>query len=530
MIRISDIKLPINYTKKDIILACEKKIKLKSYNIKDITLVKKGIDARKKNDIRYSLTVDVEVNADEDIVISKCRSQNITKASTKNYELPGKYCKAMRPVVIGSGPAGLFSAYILAMCGAKPIVLERGYDVEKRRLAIDNFRLNAIIDETSNIQFGEGGAGTFSDGKLNTGIKDTRIRKVLQIFCEHGTPEEILFSAKPHIGTDKLAPTVKNIRNKIISLGGEFLFESKLTAINTIDDKVKSITYEKNGNEITLECEDLILAIGHSARDTFEMLEKMGVPLASKPFSIGARVEHLQKDIDIAQYGTDNYKDILGAADYKLSAHLKNGRGVYTFCMCPGGYVVPAASEKNTVVTNGMSEFARDNDNANSALLVGVNPEDFGYDSPLAGMYFQRKIEQDAFILGGRNYHAPATLIGDFMKNRASSSLGKVKPSYLPGVKLTNIADCLPDFVADSMREAIQILQNRLKGFDCPDAVLTAPETRSSSPVRILRDESMQSLKIKGLYPCGEGAGYAGGITSAAVDGIKCAEAVINRK
>lgn len=527
MIRISDIKMKLNYTKQDIISACEKTLKLSADKIEDVYLIKKGIDARKKSDVCFSLTVDVSIRGNENNIISKCKSQKITISNIPKYQLPGKYKKELRPVIIGSGPAGLFAGYILSLCDAKPIIIERGCDVDKRKKIADEFRIFGKLNEECNIQFGEGGAGTFSDGKLNTGIKDPRIRKVLSVFCENGAPEEIMYSAKPHVGTDKLAPTIKNIRIKIIENGGQFLFESKLTRIKIKNDKVEGIFYKSNGKEIFLECHDLILAIGHSARDTFEMLLKCGVPMSQKPFSIGARIEHLRSDIDKSQYGEFAGSEYLGAADYKLSTHLKNGRGVYTFCMCPGGYVMPAASEFNSIATNGMSEYARDAKNSNSAVLTSVMPEDFGSEDILAGMYLQRKIEKDAFILGGENYFAPVTLVGDFIKGKSSQSIGDIEPSYKPGYKLCDIRKCLPSYVADSMAEGIVDFGRKIKGFDRVDAVLTAPETRSSSPVRILRGEDMQSIKIKGLYPCGEGAGYAGGITSAAVDGIKCAEMIL---
>ncbi len=530
MIRINDIKLPLDYKEEDLKNACASALHISTDKIKEAFLIKKGVDARKKDDIRFSLTVDVNLSCNEQNILSRCRSQNIRQSQPNNYTFPGKYSGKNRPVVVGSGPAGLFAAYILAQCGAKPVVFERGSDVDDRKKRIDDLRINAVFDENCNIQFGEGGAGTFSDGKLNTGIKDSRIKEVLRVFAAHGAPQEILYSAKPHIGTDKLGITVKNLRNKIISLGGKFYFNCKMTSLKIKDGQITGIYYQNGDTESFLECDDVILAIGHSARDTFEMLAQNNVPMAQKPFAIGARIEHLQKMINKAQYGRFAESPYLGSADYKLAAHAPNGRGVYTFCMCPGGYVMPSASERETVVTNGMSEFARDGENANSALLVGVDPTDFGSEDVLAGVALQRKIERSAYILGGGDYKAPVTLVGDFIKKNASSTLGNVKPTYMPGISLTDIRKCLPEYICDTMAWGIEQFSKKIHGFDSPDAVLTAPETRSSSPVRILRGEDMQSLKIKGLYPCGEGAGYAGGITSAAVDGIKCAEAVVMKR
>ena len=427
----------------------------------------------------------------------------------------------MRPIVVGSGPAGMFAGLALAEAGLRPIVLERGAPVEQRQKDVSSFWHGGELKANSNVQFGEGGAGTFSDGKLMTGIKkDKFTAKVLQEFAAAGAPQEILYLAKPHIGTDKLRLVVKNIRQKILSLGGEYRFNSQLTGLVIKKDKLTAVKITNKKETYELPANKLFLAIGHSARDTFEMLYNSGVHMEQKPFSVGARIEHKQSLINKAQYGKAAESPYLGAADYKMAVHLPNGRSVYTFCMCPGGVVVAAASEKGRVVTNGMSEFARAAENANSALLVGVSEKDFGSSSPLAGMYFQRKLEENAFIAGGKSYRAPAVLAGDFLRRKNSRNLGEVRPSYLPGVVLGGFNQLLPEEITESLRLGIVEMAKKLHGFDCYDAVLTGVETRSSSPVRIVRDETMQS-NIKGLYPCGEGAGYAGGITSAAADGLK---------
>ena len=443
------------------------------------------------------------------------------------YDVPS-WKGGCSPLVVGAGPAGLFAALILAQSGAKPVLIERGRDVDRRTEDVNSFWQSGRLDTSSNVQFGEGGAGTFSDGKLNTGTKDNRQRKVLNEFVAHGAPDEILYNAKPHIGTDKLKATVKGIREEIISLGGTVIFECKLADINVHNGQVVAAVVEKSGGREVIETDSIILAIGHSARDTFEMLYDRQIPIEAKPFSVGARIEHLREKIDCAQYGSFAGNKRLGAANYKMNVHLENGRGVYTFCMCPGGKVVNASSEKGGLVTNGMSEFARDCINSNSALLVGVNPDDFEGDNPLRGMYFQRQLEQNAFKLGGENYNAPVQRVDDFINGRKSTSLGEVLPSICPKYTLSNISDIYPEFISEAMKQGIAAMGRKLKGFDDGDAVLTAVESRSSSPIRILRNfETLESIAIKGLYPCGEGAGYAGGIISAAVDGIKCAEMII---
>ncbi len=531
MIRINNVRLKLGYTDDDIRKAVEKELRADSKCIDNVTLHRRSLDARHKNDVHYIATLDVKTTLNEQKVIAKSKSRNANICEEYRYIAPYKSDLTQRPVVVGFGPAGMFCALVLAQCGQRPIVIERGEDVDARTKKVEAFWSDAILDTKTNVQFGEGGAGTFSDGKLNTGTKDSRSRKVLLEFVSHGAPDEILYNAKPHIGTDKLRETVKNIRKDIIAMGGEVWFNTKLIKINHKDNNVTSVLVEKECDGVisseVIETDNVVLAIGHSARDTFLMLKDMGMILEQKPFAIGARIEHLQADINKAQYGEFANSKHLGAADYKMNIKAKSGRGVFTFCMCPGGMVVAAQSEENTVVTNGMSNFKRDNVNSNAAVLVNVYPSDYMSEDVLAGVEFQRKIERKAFICGGGNYSAPVQRVEDFLKNHNSTSLGNVTPSYKPGFSFAKLDDYLPYYVTNAMREGIVKLNNKLSGFAHPDAILTGAETRSSSPVRIKRDENMQSILIKGLYPCGEGAGYAGGIISAAVDGIKCAEQIL---
>ncbi len=527
MIRLNNIKLKLNYSDNDIRKAVQRELIIDEKQIDNISLFRRSVDARHKNDIHFIATIDARLNTDESRVLSKAKCKNATITNEYRYKIPFNKDLDQRPVVVGFGPAGMFCALILAQAGQRPIVIERGDTVDVRTKKVNDFWSQGKLDTESNVQFGEGGAGTFSDGKLNTGTKDSRARNVLNEFVSHGAPKEILYNAKPHIGTDKLRETVKNIREDIISLGGEIRFNTKLTKINHKDGMVESVTVIHNNTQDIIETDNVVLAIGHSARDTFEMLCFMDIFMEQKPFAIGARIEHLQKNINKAQYGDFADSKYLGAADYKMNIKSKNGRGVFTFCMCPGGYVVAAQSEENTIVTNGMSNFDRANINSNAALLVNVNPADFGSEHILAGVEFQRKIERRAFLSGGGDYKAPIQRVGDFLKNTNSVSLGEVTPTYKPGYNFAKTDDYLPHFITNSMREGIIAMDRKLHGFSHPDAIITGPETRSSSPVRITRDDTLQSVSLKGLYPCGEGAGYAGGIISAAVDGIRCAEQIL---
>lgn len=524
MIRINNIKVPLEFDFSNLSIYMIKKYRLSENEIHSIKLSKKSVDARKKDDIHFVISVDIDAENEKNN-LKKCKNGQIIekyKYRIKKVSLPEK-----RPVIVGFGPAGIFAALVLALSGAKPIVLERGGDVDSRQRAVETFWSTSKIDTNCNVQFGEGGAGTFSDGKLTTGINDKRISFVLETFVKFGAPEEILYLAKPHIGTDNLRIVIKKIREYIISLGGEIKFNCKFTDFELENGKISKVKFEDEFSESSIETDNLILALGHSSRDTFEMLYNKKISMSQKNFSMGVRIEHLRSDINKAMYGKFYNHKALKAADYKLSAHLKNGRGVYTFCMCPGGVVVAAASEKNRLAINGMSYYNRDAENSNSAVLVGINPENFGDSDPLAGMYLQREIEEKAFIAGGSNYNAPVAAVGDFLENKLTTKLGKITPSYKPGYKFARPEEYLPDYICESLREGIKEFGKKIKGFDAPDAVLTGIESRSSSPIRINRNEELQSVSAVGVFPCGEGAGYAGGIMSAAVDGIKCAEKII---
>lgn len=527
MIRINGIRISLDEDESLLKTKAAKLLRINEKYIEKLTIFKKSVDARKKDDIHFSYAVDLVLSLDEAQVLTKCKSPKASAVKPYHYELPeNKRVSEFRPVIVGFGPAGMLAGLILAEAGLRPIIFERGKNIDDRQKDVNDFWQNRRLNEESNVQFGEGGAGTFSDGKLTTGIKSPFIRKVLDELYEAGAPEEILYSSKPHIGTDRLAIVVKNIRKKIEKLGGEVRLECKVEKLIIYNNFVQGLTYSHRGELFDIEADSVIMAIGHSARDTVEMLYNLGCEIIQKPFSVGARIEHPQKLINKAQYGDFAGNEKLGAADYKLACHGLHERGAYTFCMCPGGTVVAAASEKGGVIVNGMSSLARDGENANSALLVGIEPKDFPSEHPLAGIYYQREIEHNAFLLGGGDYKAPAQLVGDFLAGKASTKLGDVKPTCPTGVTLTNIEKCLPEKVSATMKSAIVEMDKKLSGFALYDAVLTAPETRSSSSVRILRDEFCQS-KISGIYPCGEGAGYAGGIVSAAVDGIKCAHAVL---
>ena len=518
MIRISNIKIYEDLENDKLIDFIAKKYKI---NIKDIIeyhIVKKSIDARKKDNVHYNYSVDLKLNNENKYK----KFDKVKESKLPNIKINNLNNKKV--IVVGSGPSGLFSALTLIQNGISPTVIEQGSPVEEREKQVELFRKTGKLDTLSNVQFGEGGAGTFSDGKLTTGIHSPFCKKVLEEFVYFGAPEEILYLAKPHIGTDKLIKVIKNMREYIISKGGKFLFNTKVIDFNINNNKISSVVCKDKNSTYEIKCSHVILAIGHSSRDTFQKLYEKGINMEKKNFSVGLRIEHLQEDINKAQYG--NSKLHLPPADYKLSCHLPNGRSCYTFCMCPGGVVIASSSEENTIVTNGMSNFLREGTNANSAVLVNVTPDDFKSNSPLAGIYFQKDLEEKAFNLGGKNYFAPVQRVEDFLNNRKSEFIGKVKPSYLPGVTLSNLQEILPDFVTDTLKQGITYFDTKLKGFANPDSILTGVETRSSSPVKIPRDENLVS-NILGIYPCGEGVGYAGGIMSASVDGIKCSIAVL---
>lgn len=523
MIRVSELKLPIGANQKTLEKKLAKALRVPVEEIQAYRIFKRSLDARKKENIHYAYVVDVEVK-NEKKLLEKNKDKNISKTPDLSYQmLKGEQQPKKRPVVVGFGPAGMFAGLLLAEMGLHPIVLERGGDVDSRKAAVDIFWNTGKLDVENNVQFGEGGAGTFSDGKLTTRIKDPRCRKVLEELVDAGAPEEILYDAKPHIGTDLLRGVVKNIREKIKSLGGEVHFFAKATGFDWQENQVQAILLE-NGE--CIETEDVILALGHSARDTFALLHAEQIALEQKPFAMGVRIEHPQEMIDAVQYGEAAH--LLPAADYRLTYTTEKGRGVYTFCMCPGGYVVAAASEAGRLAVNGMSEHARDGKNANAALLVQVYPEDFGSAHPLAGMYFQRELEEKAFAAGGGNYTAPVQRVGSFLQT-GSAAQPEVEGTYRPAVKECSMDDIFPAFMTEALREALPAMGRKLKGFDRADALLTAVESRSSSPIRIVRDKNGMSLSHKGIYPAGEGAGYAGGIVSAAVDGILAAEKIAEK-
>ena len=498
-------------------------LRAREKDILSLRVLRRSVDAREE--VRLVYTVEVSLR-EESAALRRTRSRKVSRSQPAPAYIPPSPLPAPEtpPVVVGAGPAGLFAALVLARAGLRPILLERGRPVERRKADVERFWATGELDLTSNVQFGEGGAGAFSDGKLNTGTRDPRHRFILETLVSCGAPGDILIDAKPHVGTDYLHIALVNLRRQLLELGADIRFESRLTDLDIRDGALAGISVEGPEGPYTLPCARLVLCPGHSARDTFAMLHERGVAMEAKPFAVGLRIEHLQSDCDAAQYRQYAGHPGLPASTYKLSCHLPGGRAAYSFCVCPGGQVVAAASEEYRVVTNGISEFARDRENINGGLLVNVTPEDYGGErDPLAGIAFQRKLESAAYALGGGGYRAPAQRVGDFLAGRPSTGPGRVAPSYRPGVTWTDLRQCLPDFVADTIAEALPLLGRRLQGYDHPDAVLTAVESRSSSPVRIPRDGTYQS-SLRGLYPCGEGAGYAGGILSAAADGMRCAE------
>lgn len=532
MIKISNLRVPATVGDGGLTAFVSGLLGVSSGDIKSITILKRSVDARHKNDVCFIYSIALTVENEADLLKTKSAiASPFNPPETFSFPYSGVTANS-KPVVVGAGPAGLFAALSLAEAGLPCILLERGNKVEERAHDVELFWKTGKLSERSNVQFGEGGAGTFSDGKLTTGINDARIPFVLRKLVAFGAPEDIQYLAKPHIGTDKLRRVVIAMRQELLRLGCDIRFGHKLDSLHFDNGSLKNVIVATDEGTYAIETEHLILAPGNSARDTFEMLQRCGVRLSAKNFSVGVRIEHPQKAINLMQYGQAAKIGTLPASDYKLAVHLKNGRSVYTFCVCPGGRVIASSSEAGGLVTNGMSEYARNGGSINGGLLVSVTPEDFNAATdaatdagPLSGMYFQRGLEKAAFTQGGGNYFAPVQLVGDFLAKRPSTKKGSVTPTYLPGVRYSNLWDILPAFVCESIAEALPILEKSIHGFSDKDAVLTAVETRSSSPVRIDR-EDYQAIGLSGLYPCGEGSGYAGGIMSAAVDGIRAAEAL----
>lgn len=524
MLRIDQIRLLPGDSETLLPGKCARILRLPAEDIVSCAVLRRAIDAREGLTLVYTAAVEVKR---EDTVLRRCRDKRVSRYAPETYALPTAVtAPEIPPIVVGAGPAGLFAALVLARCGARPIVLERGRPVEQRQADVERFWSGGALDTESNVQFGEGGAGAFSDGKLNTGTRDVRHRFIMETLVRCGAPESILADAKPHVGTDMLHIALRSLRRELTEAGADIRFGARLESLRTKDGAVCGVTVRQGGAVYDLPARQVVLALGHSARDTFEMLYRAGLAMEQKPFAMGVRIEHRQADVDAAQYRALAGHPALPPSTYKLSCHLPNGRSAFSFCVCPGGQVVAAASETGRTVTNGMSEYARNGENINGALLVNVTAEDFPSPHPLAGIALQRQVEAAAFALGGGDYWAPCQRVEDFLRGAPSAGAGRVMPSYRPGVVYTDMARCLPPFITETLRLALPVLGKKLKGYDHPDALLTGVETRSSSPVRLVRDDRYEA-NIRGIYPCGEGAGYAGGILSAAADGMRCAEKLL---
>ncbi len=524
MLRIDQIRLLPGDSEALLPGKCARILRLPAEDIVSCAVLRRAIDAREGLTLVYTAAVEVKR---EDTVLRRCRDKRVSRYAPEAYALPAAVtAPEIPPIVVGAGPAGLFAALVLARCGARPIVLERGRPVEQRQEDVERFWSGGALDTESNVQFGEGGAGAFSDGKLNTGTRDVRHRFIMETLVRCGAPESILADARPHVGTDMLHIALRSLRRELTEAGADIRFGARLENLRTKDGAVCGVTVRQDGAVYDLPARQVVLALGHSARDTFEMLYRAGLAMEQKPFAMGVRIEHRQADVDAAQYRALAGHPALPPSTYKLSCHLPNGRSAFSFCVCPGGQVVAAASETGRTVTNGMSEYARSGENINGALLVNVTAEDFPSPHPLAGIALQRQVEEAAFALGGGDYRAPCQRVEDFLRGAPSAGAGRVTPSYRPGVVYTDMARCLPPFIAETLRLALPVLGKKLKGYDDPDALLTGVETRSSSPVRLVRDNRYEA-NIRGIYPCGEGAGYAGGILSAAADGMRCAEKLL---
>ena len=523
MLRIDQIRLLPGDSETLLPGKCARILRLPAEDIVSCVVLRRAIDAREGLTLVYTAAVEVKR---EDTVLRRCRDKRVSRYAPETYALPAAVpAPEIPPIVVGAGPAGLFAALVLARCGARPIVLERGRPVEQRQADVERFWSGGALDTESNVQFGEGGAGAFSDGKLNTGTRDVRHRFIMETLVRCGAPESILTDAKPHVGTDMLHIALRSLRRELTEAGADIRFGARLESVRVADGAVCGVTVRQDGAVYDLPARQVVLALGHSARDTFETLYRAGLAMEQKPFAMGVRIEHRQADVDAAQYRTLAGHPALPPSTYKLSCHLPNGRSAFSFCVCPGGQVVAAASETGRTVTNGMSEYARSGENINGALLVNVTAGDFPSPHPLAGIALQRQVEEAAFALGG-DYRAPCQRVEDFLRGAPSTGAGRVTPSYRPGVVYTDMARCLPPFIAETLRLALPVLGKKLKGYDDPDALLTGVETRSSSPVRLVRDDRYEA-NIRGIYPCGEGAGYAGGILSAAADGMRCAEKLL---